>query len=277
VFVSRSWRIADRMKSNDDSVTGLHRILDETKTLFASQGRLIRLPPTRDVVFVGDTHGDLDATECVLSRYLPTATIVFLGDAVDRGPDSLGNLKRILNAKRTQPDSIYLLMGNHEAWAVAPFSPADFWCRLDPEEERDIAAGLMRLPFAAWHPAGVLALHGALPDVLSLDELASIEPGSQAWRAITWGDWHDAPRSDPSSAGWGRPMFGRNAFTVRAQRLGVVVLVRSHQPSAPTYLFGDRCLTVFTSTAYGGTTRHVAVLRTGRTIETARDLELVEI
>jgi len=45
------------------------------------QGRLIRLPEDRPVVFVGDTHGDLDATQRVLSRHSPSEeTIVFLGD-----------------------------------------------------------------------------------------------------------------------------------------------------------------------------------------------------
>jgi hypothetical protein len=256
---------------------GLRRILGEIVSTFASQGRLIRLPVGQTVVFVGDTHGDLDATERVLSRYLPTATVVFLGDVVDRGSDSTGNLVRILETKRTHPESVYLLMGNHEAWAVAPFAPADFWSRLSPDDESAVADALAHLPFAAWHPSGVLALHGALPDLPCLEALSSIELGSAPWRAITWGDWDDAPRTHPASVQWGRPAFGRDTFERRSRQLGVLVLIRSHQPFAPTYLFDDRCLTLFTSIAYGGTTRHVAVLRPGRKIETARDLDLVEI
>jgi hypothetical protein len=59
--------------------------------------------------------------------------------------------------------------------------------------------------------------------------------------------------------------------------LGIQVLVRSHQPAAPTFLYGDRCLTLFTSRAYGDSIRRVAVLHSGKTVRSARDLDLVEI
>ena len=99
------------------------------------------------MVFVGDTHGDIDATRRIFTRYpVPGHTLVFLGDTVDRGPDSGGNLELILQAKLDHPTSIYLLMGNHEAWKVRPFAPADFWERLDSQEERVIANALLNLP-----------------------------------------------------------------------------------------------------------------------------------
>jgi hypothetical protein len=60
-------------------------------------------------------------------------------------------------------------------------------------------------------------------------------------------------------------------------QLGARVLVRSHQPFAPTYLFDDRCLTLFTSSAYGDGRRRVAVLHPERDVRTARDLDLIEI
>ncbi len=56
--------------------------------------KLIRLPSRGKAVFVGDTHGDLDATKKVLRRYLkPSYRIVFLGDYVDRGGQSEENLQ----------------------------------------------------------------------------------------------------------------------------------------------------------------------------------------
>ena len=240
--------------------------------------RLIRLPADRTIVFVGDTHGDREATERVLARFgVAEHTIVFLGDIVDRGPDSPGNLELILSEMIAHPGWVHLLMGNHEAWSVGPFSPADFWQSLTPGDAARIGDALSRLPLAAWHPAGVLAVHGALPDVASLDGIDAIELGSEAWRAITWGDW-DVPRGDRlPSTGWGRPSFDRDAFERRTGRLRARVLVRSHQPFAPTLLFDDRCLTLFTSCAYGQGPRRVAILRPDRGVETARDLELIEI
>lgn len=246
--------------------------------LLAREGRLISLPADRTTVFVGDTHGDRDATERVLDKFPPREhVLVFLGDYVDRGPDSLGNLRLLLEAKLAHPDHVVLLMGNHEGWAVQRFAPADFWERLRPPEAAVWGEALAGLPFAAHHPAGLLALHGALPDVEKLADIARIQLGSTEWRALAWGDWEDRPRPPLEPGLSGRPAFGGDYFRGVADRLGVRILVRSHQPSAPLYLYGERCLTLFTSRAYGGTVRRVAVLRPGQTVATARDLELVAI
>ena len=227
---------------------------------------------------MGDTHGDLEATREVLARYsAPNVAVVFLGDTVDRGPQSAENLARILTAVAADPERTTLLMGNHEAWGVAKFSPADFWEGLAPDEETAAARVLRRLPLAAWHPGGVLALHGALPDLSSLEGIESVELGSPAWRDITWGDWRHAERIDGCAHPASRPVYGATVFRERAQRLGVRVLVRSHQPDAPTYLFEDRCLTLFTSRAYGDGGRFVALLPRNPDIETARDLALAEV
>ena len=256
----------------------LFALLRAVEPVLLSQRRLVRLRPERETVFVGDTHGDLDATEEILARYSsPNEAIVFLGDAVDRGPQSRRNLARILAAVSADPERTSLLMGNHEAWGIARFSPADFWEALSPDEEAAVGRVLQLLPFAAWHPAGVLALHGALPDVPRLEDLEDIRLGSQAWRDITWGDWLDAPHAEGRAATTRRPAYGAEAFAQRAERLGVRVLVRSHQPDAPTYLFGDRCLTLFTSRAYGDGRRRVALLPGSARVVTARDLALAEV
>ena len=253
-------------------------LLSEAQIRFQQEGRLVRLPAEEPIVFVGDTHGDLEATKQVFARFPAREhVIVFLGDYVDRGPDSAGNLDLLLATKLAHPERVFLLMGNHEGWAVVSFSPADFWQRLSPHEERAIAQALSEMPFAAWHPRGVLALHGALPDVDAIEEIEDIAVGSPDWRRITWGDWADTPGYVVDPGVSGRPTFGRDAFETIADRLGVKALVRSHQPSAPALLFEERCLTIFTSTAYGGTVRRVAVLRPEKPLESARDLELVTL
>lgn len=250
-------------------------LLSEAELCFQQEGRFIHLPAEEPIVFVGDTHGDLEATKRVFARF-PTRehVIVFLGDYVDRGRDSAGNLDLILRTKLAYPERVFLLMGNHEGWAVAAFSPADFWQGLSSHEERAIAQALSEMPFAAWHPRGVLALHGALPDVDAVEEIEDIELGTSNWRRITWGDWADTPGYVVDPGVLGRPTFGRDAFETIADRLGLKVLVRSHQPSAPVLLFEERCLTIFTSTAYGGAVRRVAILRPEKTLQAARDLDL---
>lgn len=256
----------------------LDGLLHELAARLRARRRLVRLPSDHPIVFVGDTHGDREATERVLARFpVPEHAIVFLGDVVDRGPDSSGNLRLVLSGTIAHPDSVYLLMGNHEAWRVTPFTPADFWESLSERDISRLSDALAALPLAAWHPAGVLAVHGGLPDVPSLDAIDSVELGSEAWRAITWGDWAESQGGGLPTAGCGRPSFGRAAFDRRMDRLGARILVRSHQPFAPTFLFDDRCLTLFTSSAYGGGARRVAILRPGEKVDTGRDLDLIEI
>jgi len=248
-------------------------LLYSASDLWKREGRLIRLPEDKPVVFVGDTHGDTEATEHVFSRFLDTeAVIVFLGDYVDRGPDSEGNLRLLIETKLAQPERVFLLMGNHEGWKVAAFSPADFWEGLPPGRRRLYSEALSFLPLAALSPHGVLALHAALPDIQPIDEINRIELGSADWRKATWGDWADVPGHAVSPGVFSRPSYGRDYFYEVMERLNLRVLVRSHQPHAPPYLFSDRCLTIFTSVAYGGE-RRVAVLPPDRAVSTARDLE----
>ena len=248
----------------------------DVESLFEAEGRLIRLRTGTRTIFVGDVHGDLDAVERVFTEAsAPGTVVVFLGDVVDRGLSSREVLTRILLAKSERPQAVYLLMGNHEAWGAVRFGPANFWESLSREEAFALSPILLKLPFAAWHEAGVLGLHGALPDLPTLDHLATVAIPSPPWRDITWGDWSDCLASSENLTG--RPTFGPSEFIARAGRLGVHVLVRSHQPHAPTYLFKNRCLTLFTSRAYGEGPRCVAILASGKTVSTAHDLDVVEI
>jgi serine/threonine protein phosphatase 1 len=69
---------------------------------------------------VGDIHGRLDLLDRLLrmiddddkSRGLAQTELIFLGDLVDRGPDSVGVIERLMALRETQP--VRFLMGNHE-------------------------------------------------------------------------------------------------------------------------------------------------------------------
>jgi len=255
------------------------RLLELVRRLIPSwsaNGRLIDLPVHRDIVYVGDIHGDRKAVELLFERFpLGSDMLVFLGDILDRGPDSIGSLSLILERQLEAPDETILLMGNHEAWAATQFKPAGFWLSLAPQDAIEIADGLGHLPYAARHPSGLFAAHGALPDVSSMDGIREAVLGSAAWRALTWGDWSETPGATPQAAS--RPLFDRQAFDERAAQLGVQAMIRSHQPTAPMYLFDDRCLTLFTTTSYGDGERRVARLSARQSINSARDLELLSL
>jgi hypothetical protein len=170
---------------------------------------------------------------------------------------------------------VHLLMGNHEALSICHFRPADFWESLPKIQSERLSHHLEKLPLTAWHPAGILATHGAIPDLPSLDAIDNITLGDEPWRAITWGDWVD--KDSQSSRETRRPSFGPTAFKKRSSQLGVTVHIRSHQPTCPLYSFSDQCLTLFTSRAYGDGKRRIALCSPSQPIDSARDLELIEI
>ena len=253
----------------------IKQLLTEAEERFEQEPNLIHLE-SGEVIFVGDTHGDFEATEKIMQRYLkPENKLVFLGDYVDRGPASLENINFLLKQKLKHPDSLFLLMGNHEGYSVVHFHPADFWDSLDTELRQRYAEVLSKLPLLVSTPNGVIALHGALPDVPSLEDIDGIKLGSAEWQQITWGDWQEREGGflgfDPYT---GRPQFGQEWFEEAMSRLGKNVLIRSHQPNVPQVMYKRRCLTIFTSSAYKHyvSERTIALLDLGREARSVDDI-----
>ncbi|OGP86719.1 MAG: hypothetical protein A2156_04445 [Deltaproteobacteria bacterium RBG_16_48_10] len=244
--------------------------------IFEKEPRLIQLPPRGKAVFVGDTHGDLDATEKVFSRF-PNGpyTLVFLGDYVDRGDFSRENVDTLLQMKWEHPQEIFLLAGNHEGYLPKPFSPANFWESLSTRERETYGLLFSKLPLAATSTNGVLALHGGLPELETLEEIDQIEWGDDQWDRIVWGDFVE--REEGFLGDWvGRPQFGRRYFDQMMGRYQKQVLIRSHQPYAPLFMFQKRCVTIFTSSAYVPD-RNVAILDLEKEVRTTDNIILEEI
>ena len=255
----------------------IKELLNEAEKKFAAETNLIQLESGR-VIFVGDTHGDFEATEKIMQRYLKSGNkLVFLGDYVDRGSASLENINFLLKQKLKYPDSLFLLMGNHEGYSVVHFSPADFWESLDVELRQKYAEVLSKLPLAVSTPNGVIALHGALPHVPSLEDIDGIKLGNAEWQQITWGDWQERGGGflgyDPYT---GRPQFGQGWFEEAMSSFGKNVLIRSHQPNAPPVMYKRRCLTIFTSSAYRAYVpeRTIALLDLGREAKSVDDIRI---
>ena len=64
------------------------------------------------VVHIGDIHGCLDALQNAVGTIDPNTAYIFLGDYIDRGPDSAGVLKYLLDI--CDLENVCLLEGNHE-------------------------------------------------------------------------------------------------------------------------------------------------------------------
>ncbi|MGB9698513.1 MAG: metallophosphoesterase family protein [Thermodesulfobacteriota bacterium] len=238
--------------------------------------RLLHLPTEGKAVFVGDTHGDFEATQTIIDRYLKSPyLIVFLGDYVDRGVESERNINFLLQMKAEHPEQIYLLSGNHEGYMVQDFSPANFWEFLTYEERRIYGTIFSKLPFCAVTPKGIIALHGALPDLPNLEAINNIKLGEEQWERIVWGDFVER-RGEFLGNFWGRPLFGESYFDNLMNRYQMKILIRSHQPNVPLLMFKKRCLTIFTSHAYMPT-RTIVIADLEKEAHTTDDLTIIKI
>ena len=262
------------MKMKKEEIKSL---LNEVEKMLEGERKLIELDSGR-VIFIGDTHGDFQATQSIIAKYLkPENKLVFLGDYVDRGPASNENINSLLSLKLKHPDNLFLLMGNHEGRSVIEFYPADFWERLDRELYARYATVLSKLPLAASTSNGIIALHGALPDVERLEDINEIEPGSKAWHQITWGDWQEREGGYLGNDMFtGRPQFGQDWFEEIMRRFNKNVLIRSHQPGTRQAIYNRRCLTIFTSSAYSFIVpeRTIAIADLDKEVKTIDDLTI---
>jgi len=168
------------------------------------------------------------------------------------------------------------LQGNHEGHRILKFYPAEFWESLGGEEYEKYCSIVENFPLAVVIK-DIIALHGVPPEVKNLNEINKIKLGNEEWRQITWGDFSEEPGEylgiDPFT---GRPQFGRDYFFKLMKRFNKKVLIRSHQPNAPQFMFDDRCLTIFTSSAYTRE-RTIAIYDFKKSINTAKDLEIKRI
>jgi predicted phosphodiesterase len=267
---------------NPDKVLALARgereiLLDEAGKRFELEQNLIELS-SGQAIFIGDTHGDFDATKKVIAKYLQAENkVIFLGDYVDRGERSHENIDYLLSLKLIYPENLFLLMGNHEAHGVIQFSPADFWEQLDRDLYELYASVLMKLPLAVSTQNGIIALHGALPNIENLEDVNEIRVGTETWRQITWGDWQElSGKFLGDDTFTGRPQFGQDYFNEIMDRFGKNVLIRSHQPTAEPTMYYGRCLTIFTSSVYRPyvSERTVAIVDLEREVKTIDDLAI---
>jgi predicted phosphodiesterase len=251
-------------------------LFEKAERVFEKETRLICLPSRGKVVFVGDTHGDLDASQRVIERYLKKSyCIVFLGDYVDRGSYSKENIQYLLELKLRHPEELFLLAGNHEGFMTKQFYPVNFWNSVSLEEREKYGLLFSKFPFAITTENGILALHGALPDIESLEEMNRIELGDENWDRMVWGDFVEN-EMDYLGDLWGRPQFGRQYFNRLMERYQKQVLIRSHQPHAPLMMFNNRCMTIFTSHVYLPI-RTIAIADLEKQIRNAEDMILERI
>lgn len=80
------------------------------------------------LIAIGDIHGCLNKLVDLYFKVRPTADdrLVFLGDYIDRGPDSKGVIKYLLNLREHFPQTVFL-RGNHEQIFLDALSAQGLW------------------------------------------------------------------------------------------------------------------------------------------------------
>ncbi len=237
---------------------------------------LIQLEPRGRYVFVGETHGDLDASQKIIRDYLDDETrICFLGDYVDRGKYSRENIDFLLETKREHLDQIYLTKGDHETHLIKPVSPHEFWHSLDILGKARYHNIFSKFPLVI-SVGGIIGLHGGLPLIGRLEDINNITLEDTNWDRIVWGCF--SPSKNEEGEYQEGLLFGRKYFLDIMGKINKSVLVRTHQPEAPETMFDNRCLTLSTSCVIGQKRKiAIADFNQKRGIKSIDDLMIQEI
>jgi len=224
---------------------------------------LIYLPLRGEAIVIGDLHGDLESLRTILreSGFLQTSRehlpyLIFLGDYVDRGEESVELFYLVLKLKTLFSKEVILLRGNHEGPSDMGVSPHDlpFYMRVKfGNDWREAYLKVRRLFDSLSHsvvlPGKYLMLHGGLPeDIGSLEDIArarETHPVKRDLEKVLWSDPEEIQGVRFSPRGAGR-LFGRDVSERILKRLGVEVLIRSHQPCEGVRVnHQGRVLTIF--------------------------------
>lgn len=184
------------------------------------------LRATPPLCIVGDLHGRLDLLEQMLARIAAEpdaaqARCIFVGDMIDRGPDSLGVLRRLHGLNTENPAQAICLMGNHERMML------DFLEDPARHGPRWIAAGgaetLASAGIAAWGRTPVEVLAAQLHSVLGPQMLAWLADLPLWWQAPGIGVTHAGadPALDLAAQPEARLLWGARGTRARARSDGM--------------------------------------------------------
>lgn len=177
------------------------------KRIKASMKKVISISTKKKIVFVGDTHGDLQASQIVIKKFLkPGYIIVFLGDYVDRGTCSKENLDFLFEMRKKYPKQVYLLAGNHDCYNQIRCYPCNFWHTITQEENERYAKVFAEMPIV-FTSGKIIAVHGGIPDLENLQDVERLEAGVDNWMAILWGDFVEEDKDYLETSDSGKALF----------------------------------------------------------------------
>ncbi|MCW1296276.1 MAG: serine/threonine protein phosphatase [Candidatus Parvarchaeota archaeon] len=228
------------------------------------EGKLVKIEGLENLIVVGDLHGDFNSFKKIVDEWRKQkGYIIFLGDYADRGSSGLEIIESLMELKKDK--NVILLKGNHEdydKYGRPSFSP----CTLIHEVEQKMGEWksyfskklepfLNELNLAAIVDK-ILFVHGGISSrIRSIEDLK--HPSKQIEEDVIWSD----PKSDcgkgefPNYRGAGVE-FGTDIVQKVFSKLGVDLLIRSHQPTiakyGPYFALNDMVIIISSTDIYGG-------------------------
>ncbi len=237
-------------------------MLQQVQHILRKESRLIVLPKN-PLLFVGDTHGDWEATQILLNRYWDSPVIfVFLGDYVDRGPFQIENMNLLLELKIKSPDRIIILRGNHETPSINRYY--GFYDEVQRRLKETIEQYwkiFAQLPLAAINrDYRVFAVHGGIAENMEyIEKIIELprekEPENPITFQLLWNDPKETLKGfAPSMRGGQARNFGRDAAIEFMTRNNLDLIVRGHEvfPHGFHEFFDGRIMSLFSCRNYGG-------------------------
>lgn len=264
--------------NNPDEISKLNlddisQIMREARSFFEKENLLLEfnLGENEEIYVLGDIHGNMQSLLKlidIINKNKPKL-VIFLGDIVDRGPRQIECLIFVLILKILNPQTFYILRGNHETLEMN--QAYGFFYEFsqkfnDYEAFKEILAVYDVLPICSIINNDILCLHGGIPEDIDIlkklkglkakdvdkSTLVSIEPGIFQ---IMWND----PKPGlggfmRSYRGPGIKFFGQEAFNRFMLEYNLTYLIRAHEcfPEGYVWFFNYRLLSIFSSANYRG-------------------------
>ena len=221
----------------------------------------------RQLLVVGDLHGDIDSLYSILKIFDPSRDcIIFLGDYADRGTSGVKVIDTIDKLFMRHPKRIFLLRGNHEYYNDAG-EPGFFPCDLisEVEDTKDtwqnyyknhLKPFLQKLKLSMIIPENLLFVHGGISSRIgALDDLRF--PSESVIEDVLWSDPFQGFGERPNLKRGGEGVeFGSDVTSKICELLGVKRIIRSHEPlkaqHGPSFTHDRKLITVNSTRVYGG-------------------------
>ncbi|RLF69303.1 MAG: hypothetical protein DRN40_06735 [Thermoplasmata archaeon] len=217
------------------------------------------------IMVLGDLHGDFSSLRKPLRRFIEDEDVhlVALGDYTDRSAVPGGSVVTamvMLALKRTYPQRVVLLQGNHENYYLFPFVPYDLpgeveevWGR---EKEAQgilyvLSSILADLPVIAVARCGVVFTHGGiLKDNIPLkrgDSHRDVEGcvGHERYREAMYGLLWGGPKGYARHVVAPGANYSEEELKSFLKRFNSVIHIRGHDPYLNgRFLFSQRDVTI---------------------------------